>query len=127
MSVEYSSDPGFAAKRALVQRAAAAYGIDWKILEAVWQVETGKSWNTKVKSYAGAQGPMQFMPNTWRAYGQDGNGDGIKDIYNAEDALYGAANYLAANGAATNIDRALLAYNHAQWYVNKVKAVADSI
>ena len=70
---------------------------------------------------------MQFMPGTWRAYGQDGNGDGKADVCNAEDALYGAANYLAANGAVDNIEKALFAYNHAQWYVNKVKAVADSI
>ncbi len=127
-SVSYSSDPGLAEKRALAKRAAAAYGIDWKILEAVWQVESGKSWNISVKSYAGAQGPMQFMPGTWRAYGQDGNGDGVKDVNNAEDALYGAANYLAASGAASgNIDRALFAYNRAQWYVDKVKRIANSI
>lgn len=127
-SVSYSADPGLAEKRALAKRAAAAYGIDWKILEAVWQVESGKSWNTAVKSYAGAQGPMQFMPGTWRAYGVDANGDGVKDANNAEDALHGAANYLAASGAASgNIDKALFAYNRAQWYVDKVKGVANSI
>lgn len=121
-------DPDLSAKRALVKKAAAKYGIDWKILEAVWQVESGKSWDTSTASYAGAQGPMQFMPGTWAAYGQDGNGDGVSDINKAEDALYGGANYLAAGGASSgNIDQALFNYNHAQWYVDKVKGVADSI
>lgn len=121
------ADVPFEQKRSLAQRAAATYGIDWKILEAVWQVESGKRYYTSTTSYAGAQGPMQFLPATWRAYQVDGNGDGYADIHNAEDAVYAAANYLAANGGATNIDRALLAYNHAQWYVDKVKNLADTI
>ncbi len=124
----YDSDPGLETKRALVQEAASAHGVDWKILEAVWQVETGKRWNGSVSSYAGAQGPMQFMPGTWAAYGQDGNGDGVIDINNVYDALYGAANYLAANGASSGDNyNALFAYNHADWYVQKVLGVANSI
>lgn len=115
-------------KRALAKSAAASTGIDWKILEAVWQVETGKSWDTSVHSYAGAQGPMQFMPSTFRKYATDGNGDGKIEISNAQDAVYSAAKLLACAGAADGkIDQALLSYNHAQWYVNKVKKVADSI
>lgn len=121
-------EPDLQGKRALVKRAAAAYGIDWKILEAVWQVETGKSWNTPVRSYAGAQGPMQFMPGTWKAYAVDANGDGKAEINNAEDALYTGAHYLAAGGAADgNVDQALFNYNHAGWYVVKVKNIANSI
>lgn len=128
VTTTYDSDPGLEAKRALAQEAASAYGIDWKVLEAVWQVETGKRWDTTVASYAGAQGPMQFMPGTWAAYGQDGNGDGVADVNNAEDALYGAANYLAANGASSGDNySALYAYNHADWYVQKVLGVANSI
>lgn len=121
-------DVNFEDKRNLAKKAASTYGIDWKILEAVWQIESGKRWNTTVSSYAGAQGPMQFMPGTWRAYGVDGNGDGVKNVNIAEDALFGAANYLAANGASSgNIDKALFCYNHAQWYVDKVKNIANSI
>lgn len=122
------ADPSLAEKRALVKRAAAKYGIDWKILESVWQVETGKDWSASSVSSAGAQGPMQFMPGTWRSYADDGNGDGVSDIGNAEDAVYAAANLLAKSGADSgNIDAALFNYNHAQWYVNKVKGVANSI
>ncbi|MEK7461125.1 MAG: lytic transglycosylase domain-containing protein [Patescibacteria group bacterium] len=121
-------EPDFPAKRVLVQRAAAAYGIPWEVLEAVWQIESGKSWDTHVRSYAGAQGPAQFMPATWRRYGVDGDGDGVANIHSAVDAVYGAANYLAANGANRgDIHRALFAYNHAEWYVQKVLRVADEI
>lgn len=124
----YPDDASFDQKRALAKSAAAKYGIDWKILEAVWQVESGKAWNTPVKSYAGAQGPMQFMSGTWNKYAVDGNGDGAIDINYAEDAVYAGANLLAQAGAADgNVDAALLSYNHAQWYVDKVKAIANSI
>lgn len=123
-----TNDPDLATKRALAQKAASRYNIDWKILEAVWQVESGKAWITPITSYAGAQGPMQFMPGTWSAYAVDGNGDGVADINNAEDAVYAAANLLAQAGAASgDVDSALFSYNHAQWYVDMVKAVANSI
>ncbi|MGI6103039.1 MAG: lytic transglycosylase domain-containing protein [Patescibacteria group bacterium] len=121
------ADVPFEVKRALAVQAAAAYGIDWRIVEAVWQIESGKRWKTDVRSSAGAQGPMQFMPGTWRAYAVDGNGDGVADITDARDAVFAGARYLAANGAATNVDNALFRYNHAQWYVDKVKALAYSL
>lgn len=124
----YLEDASLEEKRSLAKRAAAAYGIDWRLVEAVWQIESGKSWDTQVTSYAGAQGPMQFMPGTWRSVGVDASGDGVADANNAEDAVYSGAKYLALNGAASgNIDHALYAYNHAGWYVAKVKNVMNSI
>ncbi len=121
----YQSDPGPAGKRALAKRVAAAYGIDWKILEAVWQVESGKSWHRVVYSYAGASGPCQFMPGTWRAYAVDGNKDGYADVNYAPDCLYGAAKLLAANGLAEGkVTQALLRYNNSMSYVNHVLSIA---
>ena len=45
-----------------------------------------------------AVGPMQFIPGTWRAWGADGNGDGVADPQNIEDATLTAARYLCAGG-----------------------------
>jgi len=108
--------------------AAAKYGIPWQLLQAVHYVETGCSDDTTKGSSAGARGPMQFMPGTFRAYAVDGDGDGSCDIYDADDAIYAAANLLAASGAANgDIDGALLNYNHSWSYVNKVKEVMASV
>lgn len=116
------------ALRPLYQAAAAQFGIQWQLIEAVHEVESGKSGSTTVKSYAGAQGPMQFMPGTWRAYAIDGDGDGDSDIHDLTDSIYTAAHYLARSGADENrIDDALFNYNHSYSYVNKVKNIALEI
>jgi membrane-bound lytic murein transglycosylase B len=70
------------------------------------------------RSTAGAQGPMQFLPATWRAYGLGG------DIDDPRDAILGAANYLRASGAPGDLRRALYAYNHSWLYVDAVLAYA---
>lgn len=50
-------------------------------------------------SWAGAMGQCQFMPSSFLAYAQDGNGDGRKDIWNnLEDVFASIANYLAKSG-----------------------------
>ena len=123
-----SYDIGVEAKHELAQSVAAKYGIDWKLLVAVWQVESGKSMGATRRSSAGAMGPMQFMPGTWRGVGVDGDGDGVKDANNVYDALHGGARYLASNGADRgDIDHALFRYNHSWSYVNKVKSIMNSI
>jgi soluble lytic murein transglycosylase-like protein len=96
------------------------FGVRWQLLAAVNFVESafGKVRNT---STAGAQGPMQFLPATWRAYGFDGN---VRDPH---DAILGAANYLAANGGAHDERRALLRYNHSTLYVDAVLHYAHRI
>ena len=127
VTVAYN-DPDPSEFRAIYKQAGMQFGIPWQLIEAVHQVESGKSGSTTTRSYAGAQGPMQFMPGTWRAYGIDGDCDGTADANNVVDAIYGGANLLAQSGADVgDIDGALFNYNHAQWYVNKVKAVAYEI
>lgn len=103
-----------------------AYGIDWTYLAGVGWIETqhGQYEPGCDESSAGALGPMQFMPNTWDAYGVDGDGDGYADICNYRDAIPAAANYLTASGAPQNWDDALYAYNHSWSYVNDVKNAA---
>lgn len=41
-----------------------------------------------------AIGPMQIIPQTWRSWPADGNGDGVPDPHNIYDAAISAANYL---------------------------------
>ena len=112
---------------ALYQAAEARFGVSRYILAAVHMVESGQSLDTLRSSYAGAQGPMQFMPSTFRAYATDGDGDGQALINDVHDAVYTAAKYLAANGAASgNVTGALYRYNHSMSYVYHVLSVARS-
>jgi hypothetical protein len=102
--------------------AAAAYHLGPRgpsILAGINKVETdfGRNLNT---SSAGAVGWMQFMPDTWRAFGVDADADGRRDPNDPDDAIYAAANYLRESGAPGNWHDAIFAYNHAEWYVDKV-------
>ncbi|MCW2543056.1 MAG: Lytic transglycosylase catalytic [Frankiales bacterium] len=102
-------------------------GLSWKVLAAIGQLESGHGRSTKTSS-AGARGPMQFLPSTWRSYGVDGDGDGRADILSAYDAVPAAALYLCRNGAGLgghNLYNAIFNYNHADWYVRKVLALAE--
>jgi hypothetical protein len=97
--------------------AEAEFGVGWYYLAAIHLVET-RMGRIRGLSSAGAQGPMQFMPATWAAYGRG-------DVNDDRDAIFGAARYLKASGAPGNMQRALFAYNHSQSYVNALFAYAD--
>ncbi len=99
------------------RRAQARFGVRWQLLAAVNLIESafGRVVN---RSSAGAQGPMQFLPSTWRAYGLGGN------VHDAQDAILGAANYLHRSGAPDDERRALFAYNRSTLYVDAVLAYA---
>ncbi|MFG1707955.1 lytic transglycosylase domain-containing protein [Nonomuraea sp. M3C6] len=103
-------------------------GLSWTVLAAIGQVESGHGRNNGPSS-AGAQGPMQFMPATWKHYGVDGDGDGKSDIWSPYDAVPGAANYLCANGAGQGgekLRKSIWFYNHSWDYVNKVMGIAEA-
>jgi hypothetical protein len=102
-----------------------AYDVPWNVLAAINQIETDFGRIRNQVSYAGARGWMQFMPGTWRAYGVDASGDGVADPYNPVDAIYAAARYLSASGAPDDLRRAVFAYNHADWYVDRVLRTAS--
>ena len=103
----------------IYQAAGIQYGVPWEVLAAINEIETDYGRNLNVSS-AGAQGWMQFMPASWRAYGVDANEDGRKDPYNPVDAIFAAARYLKAAGAEEDLRKAIFAYNHATWYVDSV-------
>ena len=110
---------------ALWRGAGSAYGIPWEVLASINKVESNFGRNMGPSS-AGAVGWMQFMPSTWERWGVDANGDGVADPWNPEDAIYAAARYLAAAGGTQDIARGVLAYNHAQWYVDEVLQLAHT-
>lgn len=132
------------------------YGVPWNLIAAHHRVETRFSTIDPMVSPVGAEGHLQFMPCTWvgwshpscgglgkgdipdaektnpdviakhGGYGTDANGDGKADPWDLQDAIFSAANYLAANGAAEgDLRRAVFAYNHADWYVEEVLGFAD--
>jgi hypothetical protein len=103
----------------IYQAAGVQYGIRWEVLAAINEIETDYGRNLNVSS-AGAVGWMQFMPATWELYGADANHDGTRDPYNPVDAIFAAARYLKAAGGDKDINRAVFAYNHADWYVDSV-------
>jgi hypothetical protein len=93
--------------------------VPWQVLAAINEIETDYGRDLAVSS-AGAVGWMQFLPSTWKQWGMDANGDGVADPYNPVDAIFSAARYLHAAGASKNLSNAVLAYNHADWYVQSV-------
>jgi murein DD-endopeptidase MepM/ murein hydrolase activator NlpD len=103
----------------IYQAAGIEYGVRWEVLAAINEIETDYGRNLNISS-AGALGWMQFMPQTWEAYGTDANRDGRKDPFNPVDAIFAAARYLKAAGADSDLRRAIFAYNHADWYVESV-------
>jgi soluble lytic murein transglycosylase-like protein len=110
----------------MYQRAAAAYGLGPQgpaVLAGINEVETAFGTNMGPSS-AGAEGWMQFMPETWTGYGVDADRDGVADPYNPEDAIFAAASYLSASGMPADTYGAIFAYNHADWYVADVLANA---
>jgi Transglycosylase SLT domain len=113
----------------LFRQSAARYcpGMSWTILAAIGQIESADGTNVGPSS-AGALGPMQFLPSTWREWGITGFGrTGPPDILNPYDAVPSAARMLCADGAAGGghaLYQAIFDYNHAGWYVTEVLGLA---
>ena len=135
----------------IYKQAEEKYGVPWTLLAAHHRIETRFSTMDPLLSPVGAEGHLQFMPCTfvgwshpscgglgegdipeiekvdpkviakYGGYGVDANGDGKADPYDLEDAIFSAANYLAASGAADGeIEKAIFNYNHSEKYVEDV-------
>jgi hypothetical protein len=114
----------------LFQASAAKYcpELSWTVLAAIGQIESADGRDVGPSS-AGALGPMQFLPSTWAAWGIDGFGPaGPPNVMNPYDAVPSAARLLCADGASdgteSGLRQAIFDYNHADWYVNEVLALA---
>jgi membrane-bound lytic murein transglycosylase B len=106
--------------RAFYGEAQRRFAIPWPVLAAVNQVESGYG-RLQNTSSAGAQGPMQFLPSTWKRYGLGG------DVHDPHDAILGAASYLRANGGRADLRGALHHYNPSTRYVDAVLRYARVI
>ncbi|MFT4396122.1 lytic transglycosylase domain-containing protein [Gordonia lacunae] len=78
-----------------------------------------------------AMGPFQFIPETWKRYGVDANGDGVPDPDNIDDAALSAARYLcvSAGNDMTNPEgweKAVRTYNNSMAYVLDVRDHANA-
>lgn len=97
--------------------AQAASGIGWEYLAAVHLVETGMG-RIDGLSTAGAQGPMQFIPETWEWIGEG-------DVDDARDAILAAGRLLAVGGGPEDMTAALWAYNQSEHYGRAVTTYAE--
>jgi len=118
-------------------------GLVWNVLAGIGKVESdhgrssapGVRWG--VNGFGCCSGPMQFNirngpPSTWDRYGRGGN------VYDPRDAIPAAARLLCANGIGDRSPpdscpgvvgtpgehQAVMAYNHACWYVDQVLTLA---
>ena len=104
-------------------------GLPWAVLAGIGKVESdhGRSALPGVHSganFAGAEGPMQFLPGTFAEFAVNADPAQPLTPYDPADAIYTAARLLCADGArgasTTGIEQAIFAYNHAGWYVAEV-------
>lgn len=111
-----SSKSGETTLQDIFERAAQKYDVSYDFLVAVAKAES--DFNTKCVSSAGAQGIMQVMP-------EEQKGLGIKDPFDAEQNIMGAAKLLKAHLKKFNGDYTLAAaaYNAGSGAVKKYGGV----
>jgi len=95
--------------------------LDGTDYAAITSASGGPGWDR-------AMGPLQFISSTWASWGADGNGDGVPDPQQIDDAALSAGRYLCHYGDLSNPDTwrtAVFAYNHVTSYVDAVAAKAN--
>lgn len=118
--------PGLPSRLIPVYEAAARpYHVPWTVLAAIHKTETDFATSHCPESTAGAKGPFQFMPSTFRAYAVKAPGHrGTPNIQNLSDAASTAAHMLAQDGFSKNPQAAIYDYNHSSYYVHQILSLA---
>ncbi|CAM3762577.1 bifunctional lytic transglycosylase/C40 family peptidase [Kibdelosporangium persicum] len=116
------------------QAATECLGLDWSILAAIGKIESNHGRSTSVgvvdgtSNYAGARGPMQFLQSTFDSvitrHTIPPGGKSPPSPWDKHDAIFAASFYLCDNNAGHGLRAAIFAYNHADWYVDKVPTQA---
>ena len=109
---------------------------DWAYKELAAFIRYARANNFQMLSVPGsvygAMGLCQFMPSNLAPYGADGNGDGVINLFVADDAIASLCNYLAQNGWKPGLSRegkhaALKRYNRLNIYANNILCLADLV
>jgi murein DD-endopeptidase MepM/ murein hydrolase activator NlpD len=105
----------------LYEQAGERFGLQWQVLAGVGYIEThhGRLDASCAPNFAGARGPMQFLPSTFARAARLA-GIANPDICNPADAIPAAAALLRADGAPENWTAALLHYNPNPKYPDEV-------
>jgi peptidoglycan DL-endopeptidase CwlO len=118
------------------------YGVPWTILAGIGTEESQNGQSTlggvhSGTNSAGAAGPMQIgvggaAGDQWggapvhpasqavNGVATDEDGNSTVSVYDPADAIAGAAKYLIQHGVQSDVQGAIFAYNHADWYVQAV-------
>lgn len=106
----------------------------WAIKELLSLNQMSRYYHIAVKdikgSWAGAFGLCQFLPSSYISWAVDGNGDGVIDLFDLDDAVFSIANYLKINGWTDAVEdkrKAVFHYNNSDDYVDAVLKLADKV
>ena len=77
-------------------------------------------------------GLCQFMPSNIKRFAEDGNGDGMIDLFSAPDAILSLSRYLSLNGWKKGMGLkgqvdVLMRYNRMRTYAHTILALAKTI
>jgi hypothetical protein len=120
--------------------AKASCGLSWPLLAAIGRVESDHGRadgarlgedgvSTPTRGAPGGLGPMRFFPSVWRMVAVDGDGDGVRNPHDIDDAALAVAVYLCAPGEDLRGPAAKRAavrtYDDARRYVELVLAYEE--